>query len=301
MFPATRRDWLNKRGLANILIYAAIISVCILVFELYQFLQEKKLISAADETFTFLVTSRASNETITVEPTKLGLFLNYKNTYTCPYYLDRADLIAPEINRLAQQLRAFGSHIIFQTESEAPTPTNSNVEVKEFPLKLDKTSPLFKDKCLYGPYDEEPSPLDGKIHHDILYSTTTDYFVAQISKVVDVAIDLKLSHVIVGGMKCNLWLPPLFSQLKSYGIQPIYIYDLSDVAYHRETQINKIDTHTKALEHFRKYLLKNDFQIVNHFTFIDRPFPTKPLGRNIKFNGNSKAYYHEDYFYPEEI
>ena len=243
-------------------------------------------------------TSSTQKKLITLNPKKIGLYLNYHETYSCPYYTDRVDLIAPEINRVAQFCRLFGFTVIFYSLNDAPSNYNVNNDniPKDPPLHLQETSPLVQDKCLYDDFEKNPAPENGSIHHDILYSTSYDLFVNKHINVVYLAIEKKLSHVIVGGMKCNMWLPPLFEQLRAAGIQPIYMYDLSDVVFFREAQIEKIDTHTNALQHFWKWINKEYGMIVNHFAILDRP-PTLNLNdQKITYDKNTEAYDFSDFY-----
>ena len=113
---------------------------------------------------------------------------------------------------------------------------------------------------------------------------------------VKLAKKLGVKNIIVGGMRCNFWLPPFFKSLKENGIKPFYIYDLSDVAYFRAAQRKKLDTHNKALEHFWKWVMSNYGAAVNHFSLIDRLIPRKNMGKKINFDGNKDAYYFIEYY-----
>jgi hypothetical protein len=57
-----------------------------------------------------------------LDPRQAALYLNVTDRYACPCYSDRADLIAPELNRVAQFLRTFGVTIILYTSALPPTP-----------------------------------------------------------------------------------------------------------------------------------------------------------------------------------
>ncbi|KAK8893443.1 hypothetical protein M9Y10_021865 [Tritrichomonas musculus] len=285
--------------------------------------------------FSLIVNLSSSlQKTLSLNPQKVGLYFNYHNTYSCPYYTDRVDLIAPEINRISQFCLSFGMTIIFNSLTDAPTPINPTIKSQidqsinsKLPLHLDETSPLVKDNCLYEEFDTNPIPLNGSIHHDILYSTQSDLFVSvneydSIDKpnkndkdevfnyencykynshinVVYLAKERGLTHLIVGGMKCNMWLPPLFEQLKKAGIQPIYLYDLSDVVFLRSAQLTALDTHTIALKKFWTWINEKYGMILNHFDILDRPLSPKPFARNTRFDGNQDAYSFREFFDPD--
>ena len=254
-------------------------------------------------------TSSTSKTLLDINSKKVAIYLNYVDSYECPYYTDRADMIAPEINRVAQMMRAFGMPIIFYTHTveesealkEAPQVKHFMEMEKEKPkdqsiLKLDQTSPLFEEKCLFSDFNDNPAPCDGTIHHDIKYSTKQDYFVTSHEHGVALAKKLGVDYVIVAGMECNFWLPPFFEALKNEGIKPIYMYDLSDVKYWRKTQVSKFPSHTDALVHFWNWVVNNYGAIVNHFSLIDRLMPKEIPYTDFEFDGNKNAYYFEEYF-----
>ncbi|OHT07509.1 hypothetical protein TRFO_24255 [Tritrichomonas foetus] len=292
--------------------YASVVSfaflICLLIIPLFRTSNVKHISTnkksfSPPTSFTFDVNiSSKQQEKITVDPKKLGLYLNYHDTYSCPYYTDRVDLIAPEINRLAQFCRSFGITLIFNSLVEPPSKfTKIKNLIENPPLHLDETSPLVQDKCLYEDFDINPIYTNGTIHHEILYSTSSDLFVNNHSNSVHLAIEKGLTHIIVGGMKCNMWLPPLFEQFSSAGIQPIYLYDLSDVVFLRELQKEKLDTHMDALKHFWKWINKKYGMITNHFSLLDRPTLRQPLGRNTNFDRNVEAYLFKEYFDPNYL
>lgn len=305
---------------------------CFTFYLLFLRTNKDNLSNALPTEFILLVNkSKNSQETLQLDPSKIGLYLNYHDTYSCPYYTDRVDLIAPEINRLAQFCRALGISIIFNSKTDEPTKIDPQVksEVDEtvktrISLHLQETSPLVQDKCLYEDFDANPTYSNGSIHHQILYSTSNDLFVSineynhdlnsdnfeqidgSYSKnshidVVYLAKQKHLTHLIVGGMKCNMWMSPLFEQLKEVGIQPIYLYDLSDVVFLRSAQQEKIDTHLIALRHFWTWINKKYGMIVNHFDILDRPFIPSSSGPNIYFDGNPNAYSFKEYFDPNYL
>jgi hypothetical protein len=107
---------------------------------------------------------------INTDPSTIGIYLNYFDQYPCPYYSDRADLIGPEINRMAQLMRSFGSKIIFHTWT---VPATRTFTTRAIPNATDnhinETSPLLVDKCLFDDFNEHPAPSNGSIHHAILY------------------------------------------------------------------------------------------------------------------------------------
>lgn len=241
-----------------------------------------------------------SKQMIELNPNETALYLNYFDTYPCPYYSDRADLIAPEINRLAQMMRSYGMKVIFFTQKEKPSEIKSDVKLLETEdLELENTSPKLEDKCLYADYDTKPAESDGSIHHDIMFSTTSDYFVSKHDDGVKLASQLGVKYLIVGGMRCNYWLLPFFRKLANLNIQPVYIYDLSDVAYYRAAQKKVLDTHTKALIHFWTLIVKEFKMAVNHFALIDRLYAKDPPV--VKFDGNLKAYYFTEFFNYREL
>ena len=265
----------------------------------------------ANSGFIFEHNNSASSRThIQIDPKKTALYLNYFDSYECPYYTDRADLIAPEINRLAQMMRAFGMSVIFYTHTVPESDLIQNdidgkedeklLMINEKPvdlsiLKLDETSPKLEDKCLYTDYNNNPAPCNGTIHHDIKYSTKQDFFVSNHVHGVKLAKKLGIENLIVGGMRCNYWLPPFFEMLKNENIKTFYIWDLSDVAYFRASQLPKLDTHNKALAHFWTWVVKNYGATVNHFALIDRLVPKIPQ-KDFEFDGNPNAYYFYEYF-----
>ena len=244
-------------------------------------------------------TTSYSKQILSENPKNIAIYLNYFDCYECPYYTDRADLIAPEINRMAQMMRAFNIPIIFHTktvkESSILDDVQNGIKIGE-DLHLEETSPLLDDKCLFNDYNDNPAQCNGSIHHDILYSTSTDYFVNSHEHAVDIILKLGVKYVITGGMRCNYWLPPFFEALKNNFVKPIYLYDLSDVAFFRAAQKKKLDTHTKALAHFWNWIMKNYGATVNHFSLIDRLIPKDNFGKKIKFDGNKDAYYFYEYF-----
>jgi hypothetical protein len=234
---------------------------------------------------------------ITTEPSKLAFFFSYFDSYPCPYYSDRADLIAPEINRLAQFMRSFGSPIIFHTKTIPHTPPRTRVPIPAVTENhLNVTSPLLQDKCLFGDFDRHPAPSNGSIHHALLYATNTDLFADSPTTAAKLALDLGAEFLVVGGMKCNQWLPAFFEQLRAVKIEPIYIYDLSDVAFFRAAQKEKVDTHNDALKLFWAWIAAAGFKIVNHFVFLDRLPMVRPVGAGGRFDGNKDAYYFKEFF-----
>jgi hypothetical protein len=235
-------------------------------------------------------------ELVTINPPQLFFFFSYFDQYPCPYYADRADLIAPEINRLAQFMRSFGSKIIFHTKTVPRTTTATTVSIPAIADNhLSETSPLLDDKCLFDDYNEKPHPSNGSIHHDLLYATSTDFFADSPETALKIALEQKAQIIVTGGMKCNQWLPSFFEQAKAVGIEPLYLYDLSDVAYFRAAQQSKLETHVDALKFFWGWLVKKGCKIVNHFYLLDREPKFAPFA-NFKFDGNTAAYYFKDYF-----
>jgi hypothetical protein len=187
---------------------------------------------------------------ITADPYRLALYLNYFNQYPCPYYSDRADLIGPEVNRVAQLMRSFGSKIIFHTKTVPPTATSTTIFIPDIADNhINETSPLLEDKCLFGDFERNPVFVNGSIHRALRYSTSADFFADTHDMAVKIASDLNIEYLVVAGMKCNLWLPAFFEQLKSVGIEPLYLYDLSDVAFFRATQREQM-THMSRLSRF---------------------------------------------------
>ena len=241
-----------RKAIFRILQVSCVVLIIIGLISILIFSSDNNPTNITDSSFfSFKINTSINTESILeVNPNETALYLNYFDTYPCPYYSDRADLIAPEINRLAQMMRAFGMKIIFHTLTEKPSEITANIQTPETELNLEKTSPNLQDKCLYTDFDKTPAPSNGSIHHDIMFSSKSDYFVKDHNDGVKLAHQLGIKYLIVGGMRCNYWLLPFFRNLKLNNIQPIYIYDLSDVAYFREAQVKQLDTHTKALIHF---------------------------------------------------
>jgi hypothetical protein len=236
---------------------------------------------------------------ITTDPSKLAFFFSYFGSYPCPYYSDRADLIAPEINRLAQFMRSFGSPIIFHTKTVPATRPQTSVSVPDIrDNHLNATSPLLEDKCLFGDFDKNPAPSNGSIHSALLYATNSDRFADSPATAARLAHDAGAEFLVVGGMKCNLWLPAFFEQLRAVKIEPIYLYDLSDVAFFRAAQKERVDTHNDALKLFWTWIAAAGFKIVNHFVFLDRLPMLRPAGAGTRFDGNKDAYYFKEFFDP---
>lgn len=252
--------------------------------------------AAHSDAFAFWTNSTDfRGEVVSVPPSEIMLYLNYHDGYSCAYYSDRADLITPEINRVAQFMRAFGAKIAFFTDTVTPTKITVDFSVKDIvDNHMEETSPLFEDKCLFSDPQIPPPQASGDIHRDILYSTQGDFFVDEHSKAVPLAVQLGVKYVIVAGMKCNLWMPALFEQFRTAGLSPIYMYDLSDVAFYREAQKEKLDTHVEALKHFWTWIVGHGYRIVNHFFLLDRHPPRNPI--TYKFDGNQDAYYFKNYF-----
>lgn len=330
-----RRNSFTIRDIAlAILAAVACYSVYFIISQKF-FVTSKSVNSNSNREHFSLIVNLSSTEQkeLSINPKNIGLYFNYHNTYSCPYYTDRVDLIAPEINRISQFCLSFGMTIIFNSLNDVPTSINPSVKsqvdqltTSKLPLHLNETSPLVTDNCLYDEFNTNPIPLNGSIHHDILYSTKSDLFVAineydniddssKSSKdnninyeysyqynshinVVYLAKERGLTHLIVGGMKCNMWLPPLFEQLKAVGIQPIYLYDLSDVVFLRSAQSKVLDTHIIALRHFWKWVNKKFGMIVNHFDILDRALLDKPFETNAKFDGNQDAFSFREFFDP---
>lgn len=235
---------------------------------------------------------------ISAKAQEIAMYVDVASGYPCPYYLDRADLVAPELNRVAQFMRSFGSKIIFQTGKVAPSKVKVN---RDIPVvtdnHLDETSPLLEDRCLFDDYNKDPAPVDTAIHHAFMYSSQEDYFVNERENAIRLALDAGAKYLIVCGMNCNQWLPAFFEQARSVGLQPLYLYDISDVTYFRATQGKKLETHVAAIEHFYHWLIKQGYLIVNHFMLIDR----HPIGKSpyeYHFDGNMQAHYFRDYFEP---
>lgn len=229
---------------------------------------------------------------IEIEPFNIGLFLNFHENYACPYYTDRADIICPEINRLAQVLRAFGSKIIFYTQEEMPFKTDSTNDNQYFDEQfLNETSPDLKDICLYSDYNEEPSIINTSIHHSILYSKESDIFVENYPSLIAVSKQFNITHLIVSGMHCNQWVPGLFQSLITAGVTPLYLYDLSDVTYSREAQIAHFTTHTEALKHFWVWIRDKYGYMINHFSLLDRDPPPSNKRKVVNFDGNQNAFF----------
>jgi hypothetical protein len=190
--------------------------------------------------------------------------------------------------------------VIFHTRTVPSSQTSTSIAIPEISDNhINETSPLLEDKCLFGDFDRFPIPSNGSIHRSIRYSTNSDWFADTHDRALKIVIDLNIEYLIVAGMKCNLWLPAFFEQLKELGIEPIYLYDLSDVAFLRAAQKEKIDTHVEALKKFWSWIIERGFKIVNHFFLIDREPLLRPKGGSIKWDGNKDAYYFKDYFHPD--
>ena len=279
---ATPQLWLLQFSLASLALGGVLITIPRLKW------------TRARGSFEFWTNSTGfRGELVSVDPKEILLYLNYGNAYACPYYSDRADLIAPEINRLAQFMRTFGAKVVFFTDAVEPTHVNGG-ELEARDNHLDETSPLLDDRCLFEDFDKAPAQKSAAIHREILYSLAGDAFVDEHWKVVRLAAELGAKYVIVAGMRCNYWVPALFEQLREAGMSPVYVNDLSDVAFYREAQKARLDTHVDALRHFWTWLVNHGYLLVNHFYLLDRNRAENPVA--YKFDGNTDAYYFRDYF-----
>ena len=308
----------NRKRIIRFVRPILIIFVCIIIylcnFIYIQSLQKHGIYSSRHDPFYLEINS--SMLSMTKKPydiKKFGLYLNYQEQYSCPYYTDRADMIAPEINRLAQFLRSFGSPIIFYVDANAitfdfsdqyddidfdqkPSPYNSEIDISE-KQHLNETSPKFKDLCLFKDFDSAPLQPNYSVHHSIKYSTSSDYFISNHNDLIKKAKELKLSHVFLVGIRSNLWMTSLIENLQQSGIEPLYLWDLGDVAFSKETQSDVFETHNIAREHYLNYLIKHGVRIVNHYAILDRKYLDKPYGKDIDFDGNHDAYYFSHYFH----
>lgn len=228
-----------------------------------------------------------------------GLYLNFQESYSCPYYSDRADLIVPEINRVAQFLRSYGSKIIFYDETKQEKKFLSRPYSKtddNDPQDLKITSPYFVDKCLFSDFDVLPFQTNYSIHHGILYSSKFDHFLTSHYDLIDLAKALNLTHILMAGMRVNLWMTDLIKKLKKFNIEPLYLWDLNDVAYYKKTQNKVFETHVDAQKAYINYLINNSVRLVNHFSILDRPYLDQPYMADTIFDGNSNAYYFKHFF-----
>jgi hypothetical protein len=231
----------------------------------------------------------------TIDPAKLALYLDFFDRYPCPYYTDRADLIAPEINRLAQFLRSFGSKVVLRTATVLPTPVSEVADLKNFTDNhMDDTSPLFADKCLFDEFTEHPARSSGAVHHDIRYSTASDLFADSHRHAARLGVQLNVSHVLVAGMLCNLWVPSFFETLTAAGIVPMWLTDLSDVAFHRPSQVGRLKTHSEAITLFQEWLLGRGYATVDHWSILAHAHPPSPAA--VALDGNKAAFHFDWYF-----
>jgi hypothetical protein len=58
----------------------------------------------------------------------MAFYVNVTDRYACPYYSDRVDHIAPELNRVLQFLRTFRMNVVF-----LPHPTHKRLFLDQFP------------------------------------------------------------------------------------------------------------------------------------------------------------------------
>jgi hypothetical protein len=232
---------------------------------------------------------------ITLNPNTVALYLNFTDRYPCPYYSDRADFISPEVNRLAQFLRTFGVKIIFYTTSFPSTSVSGSIPVPEITTEhLSETSPGFQDFCIFEKFTDSPTWQNTAIHRNLLYSSSADLFVDSADQIVRLAIHRKLTHLMVAGMKCNLWIPSLFEKLKISGVNPIWIADLSDVAFYRKSQIDHFMTHLEAAARFRNWVSGRGYGVVNHWDVLNQQQPEIP--KKVAFDGNWGAFFFDWYW-----
>jgi hypothetical protein len=95
-------------------------------------------------------------------------------------------------------------------------------------------------------------------------------------------------------MKCNLRVPSLFEKLKKSVITPIWLSDLSDVAFYRTSQLTHFTPNKDAAISFETFLLNQNFSIGNHWDLFDHDLPRS--AKAIEFDGNMNAFLFDWYF-----
>lgn len=258
-----------------------------------QFVKQMPLnqVTGSEEILLLINESTTKQQKLNFNSQDVGFYVDLFDSYECTYQTDRADILSTETNRMLQYMRTFGSKIIFHSlkNEESKARITDQKEIEEKYDYLNDTAPLFKDICVFDRKITNPADSEGKIHHNILYSTINDYFAKDLQSVVKIAQSLKLSTIFVSGVRVNLWLPTLFDMMKSTHITPIYIYDFSDVAFDWESQHTAINSHKHANKFFAEWMLNHSYLSINHFEFYNlKPVDTKYY-QNIQYDGNKKA------------
>jgi hypothetical protein len=182
-------------------------------------------------------------------------------------------------------------NVVFFTSSHAQTPISGSIPVPEVSSNsIDDHSPGFDDRCIFDIFTWSSTA----IHRDLRYATGSDLFTDSEDHIVRLAVDRGWKYLIVSGMKCNLWVPSLFEKLKKSGIAPIWVSDLSDVAFYRPSQLTHFTTHRDAAISFEKWLLNQSFSIGNHWDLLDQDPPRS--AKAVKFDGNMNAFLFDWYF-----
>jgi hypothetical protein len=152
---------------------------------------------------------------------------------------------------------------------------------------LPETSPDFRDGCNFEEFTGTPTWGSGAIHHGVRYATRSDLFANSSDDAVRLAAHRGLTHVLVAGMRCNLWMPSFFEKLRRSGIRPLWVADLSDVAFYRRAQVGRFTTHTEATAHFANWLSEAGFATVSHWQLLNQA----DAGQNrVVYDGNLNAF-----------
>ena len=295
-----------RRKIRNIDFIIQIILIFIISIEIFRiiqlnFIQNPNAISIqVNKCIINLLVNKTKKETqeLSINSKNLGLFLYYPQTFPCPYYNDREDLIIPEVNRIAQYLRSIGSTVIFKTNFTQNVDIKQNFEIinqnDEWESFLNVSLNLTENYCLFSKFTKKPLDSDESIHKNILVSSSSDIFLNNFQDLVFYCIDKKITHILLAGMHSNKWMPLLLQQLIKNNIIPIVIDDIIDVKYSYLSQYSIFPTHNDAIQNFISFILSKNILIINHFDILCQFFTNKCKTTKISYDIHTNS----SHFFP---
>ena len=243
-----------------------------------------------------LNSSRTEKEELMIKSSNLALLLYYPQSFPCPYFNDREELILPEVNRVAQYLRSIGSVIIFKTNS------TKNIEINEHFNQIDEWDThknlMFQNNsksCFFKGFDKKPMPFNEEIHQKILLSSGIDVLIQNFNDAVSVCHQKKVKFLLIAGMHSNEWAPFLIQILEKEEITPIFIHDISDVSYSHFIQRTIFPTHNDAIYHFNSFLVSKNVRMINHFDILSNFFTKQCKTNKILYDINTNTSHHYPY------
>jgi hypothetical protein len=132
-------------------------------------------------------------------------------------------------------------------------------------------------------FTTNPALSNGAIQKEIRFSSQSDLFASFHDRGVKLAVGRNIGYLLVAGMRCNLWIPAFFEELKSASVIPILISDA------RASQLPNFTTHNEAILHFNGWLQWYGYSTVDHWDILIQ----KPLAGSDQVipDGNKNAFY----------